>query len=115
MVPGLVYLKADSDDQGLPRNFWRATDALGVKFKVNKKFKQAFNLGKIYNSKILDTFFQFNFTAQTIPDNIPTRTEAFTYQNIWDLVNGPTIGNGTENSPYIYKGKTQQWAGVGNY
>ena len=114
MVPGLVYLKADSDDQGLPRNFWRATDALGVKFKVNKKFKEAFNLGKIYNSKIFDTFFQFNFTAPTTPDNIPTRTEAFTYQNIWDLVNGPTIGNGTENSPYIYKGKTQQWAGVGN-
>jgi len=114
VVPGLVYLKQDSDDQGLPRNFWRATDALGVKFKVNKKFKEAFNLGKIYNLKSPDVFFRFDFSALTTTDNIPARYQNFTYDDVWTLVNGPTIGNGTENSPYIYKGLTQQWAGVGN-
>lgn len=112
--PGLVYLKADSDDQGLPRNFWRATDALGVKFKVNKKFKDAFLLGKIYNLKLTDIFFRFNFVAPTTIENSPERNRTFTYDDVWTLVNAPTIGNGTENSPYIYKNAAQQWAGVGN-
>lgn len=114
-VPGLVYLKSDSDDQGLPRNFWRATDSLGVKFKVNKKFKEEFNLGRIYNLKSADLFFQFEFAAQTAIGNRPVRNRTFTYDEVWTLVNNvPLIGNGTEISPYIYRAGTETWSGVGH-
>ena len=109
-----TFLTQTVDAEGIKQNFWKKEDALAVKFKVNKKFRDGFNLGKIYNSKISDTFFRFDFTAPTTTENIPTRNETFTYQEIWDLVSTATIGDGTEVSPYIYRGGTQQWAGVGN-
>lgn len=106
-----VELSKKEDTNGF---YYNKNDALILTFKVNKAFKNQFNLGKIFNDNSSNNFFEFTFTAPTGPENLPVRTVEKTYSEVWGEVNSPSIGDGTVEKPYIIDLGTKFWYGVGN-
>lgn len=110
---GTAYLEQQKSEGGFAIDYYIKEDALVVKFKVNKTFKEKFNLGNIYNLNDDNTFFQFTFTAPTGPENLPVLTRIKTYSEIFSEVNAPSVGNGIPEDPYIIVLQELIWSGVG--
>lgn len=109
----VIYLDQQKSE-GIPINAYVKENALVVKFRVNKAFKESFNQSSLYTFYQNSPFFIFKFRAQTLVS--PLAIIEKTYEEVWTAVNtvDEESANGTAQDPYIIDLGGHQWGGVGN-
>jgi len=105
-------LPQQKNEAGIPIDIYLKENALVVKFRVNKAFKESFNLSSLFAFYQTSPFFIFKFRAQT--KILPLKIVEKTYEEVWTAVNTANVGNGTAQAPYIIDLGEQSWSGVGN-